>query len=199
MRLDVAVEHRGVGAQAKFVGRAVDLEPGLGVGLARADLRADLRVEDFGPAAGHAPSPAAINSSRIDRTGRLVIWAKWSISTAVHAFRCRRGKAACKSRVMPRYQSNVLSDARRRRCATRCNRPRPPTATEYLWCGALRRRRTRRHQIAYVRMRESSWTRSSPSRAPLASARFRQLPSTWQISLPGSRLSRGRHSHPARW
>ena len=53
-RLDVAVEHRGVGAQAKLVGRAMDGQPGPGVGLARADLRADLGVEDFGPAAGHA-------------------------------------------------------------------------------------------------------------------------------------------------
>ncbi len=60
------------------------------------------------PPPGMLPSPAAISSSRIDRTGRFVIWAKWSISTAVQAFRCRRGKAACRSRVMPRYQSNVL-------------------------------------------------------------------------------------------
>ena len=34
--------------------------------------------------------------------------AKWSISMAVHAFRCRRGNAACRSRVIPRYQSNGL-------------------------------------------------------------------------------------------
>ena len=53
--LDMAVEHRGVGAQPQLVGRAMDFEPGVGVGLAGTDFRADLRVENFGPAAGHAP------------------------------------------------------------------------------------------------------------------------------------------------
>ena len=52
--LDMAVEHRGVGAQPEFVGRAMDVEPRAGVGLAGADFAADLGIEDFGPAAGHA-------------------------------------------------------------------------------------------------------------------------------------------------
>ena len=64
--LDVAVEHRGVGAQTELVGRAMDFQPGAGVGLAGADFRADLRVEDFGPAAGQAPQarpPSALRGS----------------------------------------------------------------------------------------------------------------------------------------
>ena len=51
---DVAVEHRGVGAEPELVGRAMDFEPGFRVGLAGADFRADLRVEDFRPSGGHA-------------------------------------------------------------------------------------------------------------------------------------------------
>ncbi len=52
--LDVAVEHRAVGAEAQLVGRAVDFEPAAGVGLVFADLVADLGMEDFGAAAGQA-------------------------------------------------------------------------------------------------------------------------------------------------
>ena len=63
-------------------------------------------VEDFGPAAGQAAQPRRHQLLQDGRTGRLAVWAKRSISTAVQAFRCRRGKAACRSRVMPRYQSN---------------------------------------------------------------------------------------------
>ena len=51
---DVAVEHGGVGAQAEFVGLAVDAQPGVGVGLVLADLVADLGMEDLRPAAGQA-------------------------------------------------------------------------------------------------------------------------------------------------
>ena len=72
--------------------------------------RADLRVEDFGPAAGQAAQAGRhqLFEDRPAPAARL-IWAKWSISTAVQAFRCRRGKAACRSRIMPRYQSNVFA------------------------------------------------------------------------------------------
>ena len=51
---DVAVEHRGVASQAERVGRAVDCEPLLRVGLVLADLVANLRMEDLGTAAGQA-------------------------------------------------------------------------------------------------------------------------------------------------
>ena len=52
--LDVAVEHGGVGAQAEFVGLAVDAQPGVGVGLVLADLVAHLGMENLGPAAGQS-------------------------------------------------------------------------------------------------------------------------------------------------
>ena len=52
--LDVAVEHRAVGAQAELVGRAMDFEPAAGVGFVFADLVADFGMEDFGAAAGQA-------------------------------------------------------------------------------------------------------------------------------------------------
>ena len=50
----VAVEHRGVGAQAQLMGRAMDVEPAAGVGLVLADLVAHVGMKDLGPAAGQA-------------------------------------------------------------------------------------------------------------------------------------------------
>ena len=50
--LDVAVEHRGVGAQAEFVRLAVDAEPLGGVGLVFADFIADFGMENLRAAAG---------------------------------------------------------------------------------------------------------------------------------------------------
>ena len=97
-----------------------------GVGLARADLPADLGVEDLGPAAGQAAQAGLDQLLQDRRHGPPGRSANQAISTAVHAFRCSRGKAACRSRVMPTYQANPSSDARRRRCAARCSRRRPP-------------------------------------------------------------------------
>ena len=53
----MAVEHRGVRAQAELVGRAVDFDPAVGVGFVFADLVADLGMEDFRAAAGQAAEP----------------------------------------------------------------------------------------------------------------------------------------------
>ena len=50
--LDVAVEHRGVGAQAELVRLAVDAEPLGGVGLVLADLIADFGMKNLRAAAG---------------------------------------------------------------------------------------------------------------------------------------------------
>ena len=50
----MAVEHRGVRAQAQPMGRAVDVDPAAGVGLVLADLVAHLGMENLGPAAGQA-------------------------------------------------------------------------------------------------------------------------------------------------
>ena len=50
----MAVEHGGVAAQAKFVGGAVDVEPVMGVGFVFADLVADFGMKDFRSAAGQA-------------------------------------------------------------------------------------------------------------------------------------------------
>ncbi len=54
-RLHVAVEHRGVAPQPKLVGRAVDGQPRVGVGLSRGDPAADLGIKNLGPAARQAP------------------------------------------------------------------------------------------------------------------------------------------------
>ena len=51
-RLDMAVEHGGVGLDAEPMGRAVDFEPGFGIGLGGADLLAHFGSEDLGAAAG---------------------------------------------------------------------------------------------------------------------------------------------------
>ena len=64
---DVAVEHRGVGAQPEFVGRAVDVEPAAGVGLVLADLVADLGMKDLGPAAGQAAQAGVDHALRAPR------------------------------------------------------------------------------------------------------------------------------------
>ena len=80
---DVAVEHRGVGAQAQLVGRAMDVEPVAGVGLVLADLVADLGMEDLGAAAGQA-AQAGVDHLLEDRRGPtcLVRSSNQLISTA---------------------------------------------------------------------------------------------------------------------
>ena len=52
---DMPVKHRGVRFQPQPVGGAMHREPRPGVGLAGADSRADFGVENFRPAARHAP------------------------------------------------------------------------------------------------------------------------------------------------
>ena len=52
--VDMAVEHGGVGVQAKAVGSSMDVEPAFGRGLGPADLLADFGMEDLGAAAGQA-------------------------------------------------------------------------------------------------------------------------------------------------
>ena len=58
----MAVEHRGVGAQAEFVGRAMNVEPVVGVGLVLANLVADFRMKNLRPAAGQAAQPGVFSS-----------------------------------------------------------------------------------------------------------------------------------------
>ena len=53
--LQVPIEHRGIGAQAELMGRAMDLDPAAGVGLVLADLIADFGMKDLGAAAWQAP------------------------------------------------------------------------------------------------------------------------------------------------
>ena len=55
--LDVPIEHGGVGVQPQVMSSAMDGKPGVGIGLLGADLPADVRVEDLGPAAGHRIQP----------------------------------------------------------------------------------------------------------------------------------------------
>ncbi len=50
--LDVAVKHRGVSAQAQFVGFPMDTQPSIGVGLMFADFVTHLGVENLRAAAG---------------------------------------------------------------------------------------------------------------------------------------------------
>ena len=51
--LDVAVEHRALGRDPELVSGVVNVEPLVGVLLARSDERADAVGEDLGSAAGH--------------------------------------------------------------------------------------------------------------------------------------------------
>ena len=103
--LDVAVEHRGVGAQAQLVRLAVDAEPFVGVGLVFANLVAHLGMEDLGAAAGQAAEARVLELGQRSRVVRPVSRANQSHSTAVYAFRCRRGWAWWMMRMMFRYHS----------------------------------------------------------------------------------------------
>ena len=62
-RLDVAVEHRGVGPDAEGVRDAVDLAPAVAVGLAGvAQLLGQARGEDLGAAARHRLEPGGLQT-----------------------------------------------------------------------------------------------------------------------------------------
>src|SRR5690349_910375 len=52
--LDVAIEHRRVGAQAQLVGLAVNAEPGVSVGLVLTDLVPYFGMKDLRATAGQA-------------------------------------------------------------------------------------------------------------------------------------------------
>ena len=66
-RLDVAVEHRRVGAHARRVRDAVHLEVLVGGRLVVRDARAHLGVEDLGAAAGQAVEARARAGARAPR------------------------------------------------------------------------------------------------------------------------------------
>src|SRR5262245_56845768 len=55
--LDVSIQHRAIGPEAQAMRSAMDVEPLAGVRLVLANLAADLRMENLGPAARHAPQP----------------------------------------------------------------------------------------------------------------------------------------------
>ena len=88
---DVAVEHRGVGAQAQLVGRAVDIQPLVASALCSQIWSRTSGWKISAPPPGRLPRPASIRSSGRLATGLPAEWANQSISTAVQAFRCSRG------------------------------------------------------------------------------------------------------------
>ena len=103
---DVAVEHGGVGAQAEFVGLAVDAQPGVGVGLVLADLVADLGMKDLGPAAGQAAQAGVLElGQQFARRPARSAGRTSPIRRAVYALRCSRGWAWWMMRTTFRYQS----------------------------------------------------------------------------------------------